>query len=1151
MLRVVRDMFRKRTKALLADSGEYLCEAAGYRISYDADRLAVYFGQNVDPIFVLSGINFEEPQTSDTVRGGVPAKVYKFGDDLSITYISSAETVSFAEQFSVQKAVYSRIPNSRQGLELDVMFGMEKARYLIDFALGCTVSNLNELDVRDSLLNAVPPINQMVAFLKATSHQRRTILHSLSGFVRHCDIEQVNRVVGFILKNVNKNEYFMHHSVLSLRDRLQQHGKRVNFNSLAAMCLLTDIYLGKLDEAGLQAYTDNKQSVGISDAACAATGLFLGDSTFEVGDNTDIERGLQFLRDVVGSRSRRTILYDIAEDGGSKISISAVKKLMDTVPEAEINAARDREPLALLLEANGKRIKDDTVAALCLYTDLEIGAISEQNIEQFLPEVYLEEHSAYSLVTVGRNFGLDLRCVRIVSDTPDEAFDTLDVLLKLAKNGVLARFINIENNRYRTFYLKDIEDCRTVYKNSYLFTGQLILELPAAEHVNSAELEEFFKTGKPFMGCFVSEDRVIRWDIVRSGAGAELPASAVDKYGFIEGCRSYRFDGRVLSTASKCDLDDLSSGGGVITVCKDKKGYVKYRYLPLGEEEVRAIPDKELTYDGSILVLPEIKDLQARIYELDAQELAGLGSTETPEYLRLIGCMNGVRAALLSEAETVPLKNNIEILDKIRDTVLKPDFKNGLVEVLDFTSRCKLTAALGPKGKALRGEINISRTVLEALQNDSLREAAVMMILYAMCQDKNGHLEYFKISWSEELFRNLILEKLFNLIHSESISVKILACRLLGARMFAEAVDAYEAAVYVISSMLNDKQVGLVVAMVLARLILNASLEIGDYISLGPWERIDIVKEADTAATEDMTSAIEQWLAHPPVSAEDRSVVVSAMANLRNEKNKIRTLCMYSNKLNDSFLREKDNERVSRRYIILNRGEDESCRKRLLTAWKDFFNSRNMAMMRTDYGAHVFDIFADFIPDYEKKINNRVFLKPQIYEKYSWYKIMVSADPMFAKLASFITSEENDEITSRNVPIICRVYDKSFVRDSIDLGRCEVFCPEANGWLPFMDKRFAISLHLYGEDKMFYENLERMYNTVSNFAANYPQESGSSARAAGGVKSKDYYVSCQNLRELAEKLAEGFRIPNLRRQVLDVLLGACAESRYELLPYVD
>lgn len=1165
MFEAIKSMLRKKAAEVPAAEirqGDYIAKDAGFRISYDADRVALFLEKQTEPLFVASGLVFVHPNIVHTERGGTPAVIYKFGPEFSVTYIPPANIPVFSENLSIQKAIYRKIPNSRQGLDVQVMYGMEKIRYLVDLSPCCTVKDFNEIDNTDVNFTTVPPITQMVAFLRATLHQRRTVVRSLLGLSRHCSDSEIHLVVNYMLEKFSNSEDFLHFNVLKLRDRLSQSGRSINLNSLIAMCVTSDVYLRRITISVVDECSAGGTVIPVSADSCEAVGVFLGGEGFSA-DSEDSRRALDFLRSTVSGRSFRTILCDIAEDGGSKVSLSAVRKLMEIVPENETFFDSERGALCQFLEAYGKKVNPDVVSALCLYADLEAHIVREDQIDQFLPEVYLSEHSLYSTLAVGCAFGLELRCLSITGDTPEEILVDFCKLINLTGRGAIARFVEPEVYKTKTFYVRDIDALQQICSEGYTFTGETILSLPIIDHVDSHELAVFLQKGMPVLSCFLPEDRCPRWSLINPGSINSVPASVVGRYGFIDGYKAYRFYNRVIGRFVPCTAEQLVGRTNVVAVYKNSRGMRSYRFLPVvsSPESVLRSHDSEVVFAEEIAEFPRFKSLTSRVCEERSEVLSGVVDIETPECLALVNCLNGIRVSLLSESAQISLREHPSVLEKLREVLRSPGFRASTMEVLDYASRCKLVAIIGEKGHPLRGDIKIVSALLSAFNSPQACEVAAMFVIYAMCEDNDGQFSDYKIIWAPDLFRSLIQERLFAMVRSESVPLRILGCLLLSNTMFAASKDCYDSTIYVLSCLLSDSSVGLVAAMALARISLVSTLPLIPAVSFGRWVRVDVESEAETEAMEDMTAQIKNWLDTPSDNEDNHSLEIPARANIKGEELKIKLLSLYVSKLNTSFRHERC-LKVSRRYLILPPEAEDVKRQKIMAAWRSFFAFKGLSANGEDYGSHLYGEFWRYLPEYESMSKNDVLVRDaEIYEMNSWYQILPGPDSLFLKLSSMIPPPESGELASSAVPAVCRCPEEAATGGALDLGCCEIFSRRSNRWVPFMDRSFGAYLGLGASERVLYDNLGTIYTRVMGFETGEAADESSESRSPSGmicsgeaspVRPEQVCRPCQTMGELAEHVAESFRISvDLWRQVNNILLGLASTSKYKLPPYAE
>ncbi len=1231
MLNALKSLFKRNVadkrvpleqEAGTAKQCQYEAKEAGFTVTYAEGRLSFYLNQLGLPLFSVSGLSFAEPERQESQMAGYPADVYNFGNDFTVTFINPADNINFTDQLTIKKAGYRQIPNQRQGLDIEATFGTVPVRYLVDLATQCAIGGFKEV-VEDQLpFAAAPPIHQMVAFLKAVMLRRRTVMRSLKGLSRRVSQPNVLAVVNFIVDNFTGSENFLHYNIVKLRDKLERSQRKVNVNSLVAMCLLADIYLGNITIETLRSNLEQKTVVNISLKACLAVeACLLGQK--EVCNGPEVRGAFEFINGIINERTFSSILRDFAEDGGNPGSIETVSRLLTilgergpgeanepsvdaTAPSAisktsgvavdsfphsnrvapvskssvELRSSSylpkvlpaysqphiERSALCSLLEANGKKVNPPTVAALCLYVDIEANIIRASQIEQFRPEIYLNEHSLYAVLAVGRAFGLDLRCLNIKGDTTEGIVQDLGKLLRLTNYGALVRFTEPKTFRVKDIYIDKAVTLQKFVGQGYNFTGRAIVSLPTLEQVDSKQLAVFLRKRLPLMACFQADDCARRWQLLDSNSRNEgIPVAVVGRYGFVEGFRAYRFHNRLVGRIVTATPDTLIGRQNVVVVYVDDRNRRSYRFFEKVEEagQITSLSGTDLKFAGEVVELPEVSELHSIINEEAGESLFGLDDSPEPELERLIACLNGVRVALLNETEMVSLAEARDLIAVVRTVLRSSSFRYSLIEVMGYFSICKAVALLGNPGQALRGNILVTNIVAKVLRSTSVRlqELAVMLILYAMNEEGQGTFASQHFFWSSALFRSLIQEKIVGLLRTGDAQERVFACLLLASRIFASARDAYETSVYMLSSLLYDPQVGLVASLALARLVLSTTLGIPSDIVFTNWKSFDVTIEAEAEAADEIRRNIVEWLNDPHKTSLDKALEVPALANIRGEEDKISLLGLYMSKLNTK-LRQERGRSDSRHYLVLSTGLDYIYRQRILNAWHGFFTSRKMPIADKNYGKRIYADYAEYAAACERESNISInVLKPDLFEVKGWYQVMPGADSFFLRLASMIPPPKSrNGLFENDLPIICRCPETVREGEPLDLGCCEVLCFENNEWLPFFHKRFARTLHLDDYTRALYDSLGDIYDNitsrqtvaVNNEMREAEPDSMVCASDVPAVAVADRCPACTHLEELAERIGEEYRLSGTAwRQVLNILLGIRAKSLYKLPPYFE
>ena len=1162
MFRVLKNIFRKKKTAQAENSEftDYKATEVGFSVFREGDGVAFCLDNETKPLFRVHNLILSKPGVSQRERAGAPAFVYKFSADFSVVCIKSAAEIDFSQIAKIKKAERIKGYGGRQGLDIQVCFGSESVRYLVELDEDCQVLDFAETCSHESKSIKIPSVAQMVSFLETVIKPNRTVFDCLSGLIRHSESKHVAKVVNFIKDNFVNCQEFLNCDIAALSESLRSKGLLINANILAATCLFVDIFTNALTENELKDCLDKKQVVKISSLGYRAVEAFFAESETASQDK-DIEKVCSFLSATMKQRTFRSVVCDIAEDGGSEETAVVLHKLLEIVPEKE-EPAFEQCALSSLFEAYGKKVTPGTLSAFCLYADLKAKIIDEDLIEQFLPETYLSEHSLYSMLSVGRAFGLNLVALTLTGDKCEDTLHDFSKLLSLTDKGALASFLDTQSGSAKILYVKDSKELQKLCAENYSFSGCIIIGLPIIEKVSTLDMSVFLQKGLPLLGCFIDEEKELRWAIFNASQVGEVPFSVVGRHGFIDGYKAYRFHNRVVGRIVKVSAEKLVGKVNIAAYYNDESGAYSYRFIAKADtvESLTEPKDSNLTFASKIAEFPRFRGLLGRVYESNKDILAGLTQNEPDVDIPLEACYKGSKAALLEDCSLLSVTKDKDILDILRRLLKSEEFIVSLEGAVERFACWRLSIILGSEGKELHGNLQLAPKLIEALKIPSLSPIASRLVIYGIFNKPGTILNSQQILWNPSQLRRQIQKMLFAIIGGRSETEKGLACRLLTCSALTSVKDSCQQSIAKLRALLNDQQLGQVASEALAALSLSLGAHFPVEVSCEGWERADIVDALEAEAAEEVAEGVRRWLDDPGKDSQERTLEAPALANIRGEEPKIRLLARYMLKVNGAFQRETMAQ--TRPYLILPPNFANVQRQKLVAAWHSFLAARNLSFSNHEYGMNLFDSFCNYLPSYENTSNNEVAVRElDIFQLSGALRLEPGADPFFIKLASLIPPPgRSDEFEAASLPVICRCPYGTKDGDAVDLGACEVLNIDNGEWLSFVDIRFCMALHLSAENRILYETLGHIYSKVVKAkqadcgfeVSSERPESLISADSKEIIPPDQKRKLCLTLGNLAANLAETFGLKEEQSaQALTILLGLRKKSRYKLPSYLE
>lgn len=1162
MFRVLKNIFRKKKTALAENTEftEYKAAEAGFSVLREGEGAVFRLEQEDKALFRIGSLILNKPEFSQRERAGSPVFVYKFSSDFVVTCIPSEDNIDFTQECHIQKAEIIKGYGGRQGLDIKANFGSGQMRYLIEVDEGCPILDFCETSSHELKSVDVPSVEEMTASVSAIIKQDRTVSGCLYGLLRRSDNRRVLEVIEFIKEHFGAHEKFLNSDTSEASKLLEAKGLVINANILTATCILADIFLEKLTKSVLQKNLEQKRTIKVSPWGIKAAVAFFTENGEELQEK-ELKEAYRFLADTIKERTFRSTVCDIVEDGGSEETAVVLKKLLEFVPENEEFNFKQCA-LCSLFEAYGKQTAPGTISAFCLYADLKAKLIDEALIEQFLPETYLSEHSLYAMLAVGRAFGLNLTGLTLTGKNCEDALHDFSKLLSLTDKGALASFLDTQDGSIKVLYVKDSRELQKLCAENYSFTGCIIIGLPVIEKVSTLDMATFLQKGLPLLACFADDKKSLRWSVFNARQIGEAPFSVVGRHGFIDGYTVYRFYNRVVGRIIKCKADDLVGRTNVAAAYVDEKDNRSYRFVAKIDsvDSLAAPSDSGLTFVEEIVEFPRFKGLLSSIYESSKETLAGLTPTETEGCHRLECCFTSAQSVLTEAITLESVAKNQTILNILRRVLDSADFYTALDGAVERFACWRFSILLGAKDRELPVHLQLGSKLIDALQIAPLSKVATMIIIYGVFSKPGSIFNSQQMFWNPARLRGKIQELLSVLIDSESDSVGAMACRLLASSIFAATKDSYERSVTKLRELLNNPKLEQAAAEALTRLTLTLSAHFPAEVDCEGWERVDVVDALEAEAAEQAAEQVRRWLDDPDKDSQAKTLEAPALANIRSEEPKIKLLGRYMVKVDGAF--QKESVSVSRPYLILPPNLANVQRQKLVAAWHNFLTVRNLPLSDQEYGMNIFDNFCNYLPGYEETSHNEVLVRElDIFELSGASKLQPGTDPFFIKLASLIPPPTcADEFDTAVLPIICRCPYGTKEGDAVDLGACEIFNAESGEWVPFMDYRFCLALHLDDENRILYETLGNVYSKVmaSKLAKITPQIADTKDKNMISVGSRELVPTeqkrkvCLTLENLAANLAQNFSFTGEEAQkTVTILLGLRKSSLYKLPSYLE
>jgi len=1100
---------------------------AGLRVTCSDGRLAILMAFGGSPLFVLEGFPGVRLSTVRTDRGGHPALLLHLGQDLAITCVQFGQTPPGQAQVLV-RATRKRLPEGGQALEFTFAHGADQVRYLAELGPGLVPLGFREHAPAEAVFTEVPPLSQMVAFLKATLHQRRTALRSLKGLARRCADPRVRAGIDDFGARLNPGHDFNQPVIEELRVALEQQGRPVNLNTLIALCLMADLFLGRIESAHVDDLVNRDRPLLISDEAAAAAARFLGGRPVRAA-SSEADRALGFLWAAVAERSARTILEDLAEDSGSETSRARVRCLLERVAPDQGLDTDEQEALRSYLAACGRTIHADTLAALCLYVDFEAGILAEEDIDGLTPARSFVDHSLYALLAVAGAFEVDLRCLVLGDEDESVRWGGLECLVTLSGQGALARFLEPGLPGFHTRHLPDPAAVQQARAEGLGFTGEVLVCFPVLDYLEVSDLRAFLGQQVPLLACFQSEDRSVRWRVIEPASPHRRDLEALTgPFGFIEGFRAYRFHGRVLGRVLQVRPEELVGRSSVVAVDRDHRGNRHYRFLAevLEPEQMLRALGQGLEWSGGVAVFPQVDRLPPDALEPSPEYLLGRPEDTSSEVRRLELCFRAVRSVLQKSPEVLPLDQHPEAADCLRRALGSPQVRSALLGVVDPATRHILARLPGEEGHPPPAVLRLAPALLDCLAFPEGQQVAALLVLQALCASPRVRIAGPPREWRPEAFQALLQESLFRMALSDSLELRSASWALLATEALGVDRSRREAAAYLLMRHLEGPQ-GDEAARALAALALAPTVPLPPAVEIAaPGFEVG-ARAREEAELEGVRADLEAWLAAPGGAEE-----VPARANLKGEDRKIQALARLLVQVDRAWRLEGAGGR-DRRLAVLPPGREQALRQSMLRAWTAFAEARGTFLARLVGAASegVYQDYLAFLEGYGARLSHPPRLEAIAVEVLpAGETLAVGSSPLFLRLAALIPA------TGENSgPSLLEVPGDRTSQAPLDPGWCRVFSTESPSWKDFLGTGGV-------SDRSSLQALAGLYHGLT-----LPQPTSPPAIRPGD--SPGFDPPEPNLEGLAETLGHTFNLPRERHSAaLTILVGLAGQSVWPLPP---
>lgn len=1031
------------------------------------------------------------------------------------------------------RASQARVPPDSSMVEFLLTREEHEFRYVFEFPGSLEVLDFQPVADQRPVFRTIPPVAQMAAFLRAMTQHRRSPLTCLEDIARKAGSESTRQEVRALAERFPRNHAFASERIRALEKVLQRGGRIIQPVVLAAMTLFVDFEQGRrtaaeLDPAGLE----------ISPAACWHVARH-----FQVEPSPALWRELfgeapdypedpelrEALRQSASSRTHLDILGDLGREARSPRVAAFVDAMRPRLDKGQFQVNDEQVALGGLLSASGTPVHGNTLTALCLFVDVEVGVLTPP--EEGNPRVAT---SMYAMVAVAGAFDLGLRGFALESIS----LTGLESLLSLAGGRLMARF----GPRGEWEFLATPADAARLHRPE---SGHVLGKFALIDQLNERDLGVFLQAGHPLLGCFSADyDRTMLWKKLD-------PTETHESYTFIRGYTAFSFNRMVMAELSPRRPEKPSVVGEL-----DQRGNYQFRFL----EDPGSLPAQ---WEGRTVHYPSVEELPELMYELGQDPLLGRSETLMAEARTLELIHASVGHVLKHKPTYVPLDEQADLLARLCQVASGPVLAGLTTASLDPTTRDGLLELIQRPDYA---DLDVYQPLAQAVDTPEELEFLALQLLFALCCAEEVELERRFKQFDETRLRQLLRTRLHGLLDSPSPHTRALAVKLLVTREEVRDRNDHLMAHYELSRRLQDEDLAVRQAAgeSLAQLALEGLVPLPEMFrvqrrSQAPRQEIPAEPEGEDQDVLAMTTEIHEWLkekAELPESDRRRDLARAV------PEGAIATLAEFLVGLNRAV---PDQQHT---YVLLLRAERlRPMRSAVFDSWKVFALSRGVRLCELVRGESPAELkleYQDFVAEHGAELATRFvgeapFLGGPLgpvtlyhlnpHERFGTWRRKDSSfvearredSPLFLALLGRL--EEMPRVLrverAGGLPLVeLESHLASFVTERIiEPWQAEVYQPRRRRFAPFLHSVGLSREHLdHEEDLEDYEALLGLLQEVPEERATPDPEQPAPESASGPT-----------FRELVTSISQAFEVPRPhQKQVVNILLDVGIQSVYDL-----
>jgi hypothetical protein len=694
---------------------------------------------------------------------------------------------------------------------VQVVYGLDaqQSQFNIEIPSDLEVGDFEVIEQKGPIFSTPPPVKQMAALLRATLNDRHdawSILLDLAPAVGDAARQKVQK----LRQALGDSFVFLSQPVQWLSEELARHDKRSNLQTLASWCLLVDLESDALADTDVERIASGKQSLSVSWEALSGVAAFYG---LQLDNHSWTERfrkaGLPFLDPMLPERAAPA-LERLREKFNSRDSLTILRNLLRQSPSQKVDevvkaAAAERlpEPAGLdglcdLLSASGRSLHRNTVLALCLYVEAEIGRLTAEAVAQG-GDMML---SPYTIEAVAG--ALDVTLLPLVLNEKNRArLDIYEALMKLSPPGMLVALRKPAAGEAHYRFLAPGASLEQLHADGLQPTGDLFLQPPLLDHVNEQDATLFLRLGASFYGCFQSDlDRRRLWRKCVPGSEAS------GQLHFVEGFRAYHFQNLLVGSLV---AGEATTGPAVY---RNSRGNLQFH------DPAQPPSDNGLTREDLHLEVPTLEHLPTFLAEPSSDRLLGQIEKGQGDVRKLDLLCQVLRNVLAHHDKVKRINDHPNLASSIRKHFDTPRVRQILTPLVDARILEAMLESFTTPGQL---EYRLSDSISKFMHRPEVLDMVCVQLIYEMCMSDLVVLKSGFKNFNRNWFRSTLLNQLGQLAEGSDIELRQAGCRLLchGAYM----ADKRERLVieYELNQLLEDRNEELAreAAFALSRLALD------------------------------------------------------------------------------------------------------------------------------------------------------------------------------------------------------------------------------------------------------------------------------------------------------------------------------------------